>query len=422
MQKNINDASLIRNSMFLFSNFPRVIQDITYIPSAIFKNTQSLAGRFPLTITYHCSAIFLFPDDQVSKDGNPTALNTLRDPLSISTIVWNLGTPFAPDSKETIDFLHLLGQVSRYICRISFQATAKFLGIDATEASRASNIIFDSIAVIATDLSKTSQKLSKNLYYLYENIVVTGKENQWAADYVWKSLTKDYMLNLVPIVMFRSKVLDVAGELKKQALGSPLIKFIDSSVNDGVKFIISWGSGLSAETFDFNDNIYIQANKTLSATNNTYISYPTIAALGLYKTAYLVLPDLFITSPVMLAIAKIVTDFGYKNIKTVNAYKAIAAGDVSVAKTEILVAATIFASMYQKEISSYLASKTPELASAAIILLDNDVYNNIALYGPAFLILLPTLDAVDYVYNSMENYWSSAYMGENNQSIDTISD
>ena len=357
-------AHLWKESLYLLSQAPLLIQDAAWLIHHLYANSPPMISRIPLTIADHTLKTFVFYNSSLKKDGNPTSSAMYREIPGTAITSYNAynGVQYTSNGPELQDFTHVLGQSSRLSCKGAFQT---FNYSDSVLLSRSSNVVCDSFGVIATDLSKQSQREGISIYYLTEAL---HTKNIHIFSYLGEKLTINYAINAPLRAIFKTLILDQLGEG---------IKLITNSLP--TKNIID-------------DDIYTQINKTLETTNSSAIGYINIVPLIASKILSEATLDLTIKGPIMLSTAKDAVDF------IGEAYP------LDIAKS-IIIAST--ASYYKTEIFSYLASITDDLTNIAVTMISDDDLYTYPKQNPLYttcLLLLP------YIFDNLEELYFS-YLG-----------
>ncbi|MEK6734018.1 MAG: hypothetical protein AABY27_02815 [Pseudomonadota bacterium] len=271
----------------------------------IYGNSPTIVSRIPAVLLKHVLDIFIFYDSPLTKDNNPTSSAVIREAGAIITSVPNIiwGVRHISSSPEKQDTTFLLGQIIRFGAKVTFQ-NLNFS--NPVMASRASNVIFDSVSIIGKDLSIVGQeKGGAELYYFFPSSTL---KNIYAPEYIFDALTPSYILSSVPRSIFKSIITDQVGEGLKLIRNSELISKVSSFVNYYSYESISYVFNIPKELLDSNDNIYAQSDKILITSNYTLNAYLAVGALGIYKISYSALPDLLITGAFMLAMSNSAVD------------------------------------------------------------------------------------------------------------------
>ncbi len=328
--KSLNIFS--KSIVFTLQYVPSIIQDSASLMKHFYQNSPTISSRATGVMLKAVAESLFLQGNELSKDGNPVSSSVIREGLNILPITYNVitGTQHVAGKPEILEGFYWTGQFSRFTCKAIPQL---LLGTDVT-VSRASNLACDAFAIMANDLSKTSQTdQNKKIYWLWHN-QDNSVEHIWAIDFALEKSTLDFFRKSFITALVKAIILDQLGEVIKLFKKSSFImnsyKSIESLENNLIsKCYIPIKNGL--------EKIVSIANKAL--------------------------PDLFIEGPMMLSVSNDIAKL-YKEASP---------------KTEtILVVTASVAAIFKKELFLLATKAVPELIPLGLILIASDEdYNKV---------------------------------------------
>lgn len=279
---------------------PQITIDAYNLISHFYANSPTLSSRALGVVLKYSAQEFFLKGNALTKDGNPTVTNVIREGMNIGPLSYNVykGEKHTAGGNETLEGIYLLGQETRLLCKLIPQYLS---GGDVTYA-RILNIGCDSPSIIGNHLSKISQHNPNQKVYWFWKEEDPSIENIWVWNFIRDNATLDYIMEAITTAGIKAIILDQLGEVIKIVTQSPIVKYpyqyISSAENDLIKIISS------SSASKYIDNLivgYALPSKTLKEWAEKSITGELLdSSFSILNSG---LPDLFITGTFMLSMS-----------------------------------------------------------------------------------------------------------------------